>query len=440
MRFLRGPLAFLMLCAVVGPSCGGGGSGGGGGGVPPTFVGVGVAATPSVGTGAVPAGLSPKFELGLANFDLTWVSGAGVPFKMRSQYLSGGVNTGSGWTTWNSPAGQFALLYMNASDGAGMIPVFNYYQLRGSSPNVGSENPDPKLQNPATMSAYYAEFKLLMQKCATFNKIVIVHVEPDFWGFCQSTHGSKPENIPVCVANTGVAEAAGLNDNLCGFAQLLVKLRDVYAPHPAAPPKVLIAFHASAWGSGADLIKNAVDPVTQANAIGGYFTALGANFDLLLHDPADRDAGYYQYFVGDGGASWWAVPADFDRYRNYLARMKTVTGRRGILWQVPLGNTKMKTGGNIYGHYQDNRVEYWLDDVPHANVTAYAGAGVMAILWGAPQDGTTHYDDARGDGITNGGPAGTVSTVSDDDGGYFRLRAAAYYSTTSGNPGPVTLP
>ena len=85
-------------------------------------------------------------------------------------------------------------------------------------------------------------------------------------------------------------------------------------------------------------------------------------------------------------------------------------------------------------------MEYWLDDVSHANISAYAGAGVVGILWGAPQDGTTHYDDARSDGITNGGPAGTISTVSDDDGGYFRLRAAAYYSTTAPNPGPVTLP
>jgi hypothetical protein len=119
--------------------------------------------------------------------------------------------------------------------------------------------------------------------------------------------------------------------------------------------------------------------------------------------------------VGDGGASWWPDPADFDRYRNYLSRMKTVTGRRNVLWQVPLGNTKTKTCNNSYGHYQDNRVEYWLEDAPRANVTAYAGAGVIGILWGAPQDGTTHYDDARGDGITNGGATGTTATAATSD-------------------------
>jgi hypothetical protein len=425
---MRGTWAFLLLCVILAPACGGGG--GGGGGAPVVFTGVGVAATPDVGSGAVPNVLSSQFQLGIANFDLAWPTAAGVTFGYRSQYLSGGVNTGGGWTTWNSPAGEFALIYMNNTP-TGTIPVFDYYQLRGSSPNVNNEDPDSKLQNPGTMSAYYSEFKLLMQKCATFGKPVIVHVEPDFWGFCQQNHGNLPETIPVCVANTGFPEAAGLNDNLCGFAQVLVKIRDTYVPKVLGKQNTLIAFHASHWGAGADLIKNAVDPVTQANAIGGYFTKLGAKFDLMFNDPADRDAGYYQYFPsagsGDGGASWWAIPADFDRYRNYLSRMKVVTGRRNILWQVPLGNTKNAICNNTYNHYQDNRVEYWLDDAPHANITAYAGAWVIGIIWGAPQAGTTHYDDASGDGLQG-------AAVSDDDGGYFRTKAAAYYSSPVTNP------
>ncbi|HXX92675.1 MAG TPA: hypothetical protein VEN81_03520, partial [Planctomycetota bacterium] len=426
---------WIALSVALGPACGGGGGGGGGNAAPPpSFTGVGVPASPSVGNSKVPAGLSSHFELGIANFDLTWNNGAGganIPFGYRSQYLSGGVNTGAGWSTWNNPPGDFAALYMTASDASAsgaIISVFDYYQIVGSSPNAGSQNPDPKLQNPATMASYYGDFKLLMTTCKTFGKTVIVHVEPDFWGFCQSAHGNKPETIPVCVSNTGLADAAGLNDNLCGFAQLLVKLRDLYAPN------VLIAFHASAWGTGSDLIKNKVDPVAQANAIGGFFTSLGANFDLVFHDPADRDAGYYQYVVGDGGASWWAAPADFNRYQSYLAQMATVTGRRNILWQVPLGNTKTKTCNNSNGHYQDNRVEYWLDDAPHANIQAYANADVIGIIWGAPQNGTTHYDDSAGDGVTNPGATGTTETVSDDDGGYLRAKGAAYYLSPISNP------
>lgn len=158
----------------------------------------------------------------------------------------------------------------------------------------------------------------------------------------------------------------------------------------------------------------------------------------MFHDPADRDAGYYQFVVGDGGTSWGADPADFDRYRNYLSRMQTVTGRQNLLWQVTLCNTKTKSCNNSFWHYQDIRVEYWLDDVPHADLTAYAGA--VALIWGAPQTGCTHSDDSGSDGINKPGATGATPTVTDDDGGSFRLRAAAYHSNSSGNPGPVTIP
>src|ERR1700749_2291212 len=46
----------------------------------------------------------------------------------RYQYLSGGVNTGHGWATWNRN-GTFASLYVRESIAAHEIPVFTYYQL-----------------------------------------------------------------------------------------------------------------------------------------------------------------------------------------------------------------------------------------------------------------------------------------------------------------------
>ena len=87
--------ALVLICAVA-PACGGGG-GGGAAGSSVSFIGVGMAATPVVGNGAVPAALTGNFELGIANFDLTWPNATAIPFGYRSQYLSGGVNTGTGW-------------------------------------------------------------------------------------------------------------------------------------------------------------------------------------------------------------------------------------------------------------------------------------------------------------------------------------------------------
>src|SRR5438445_10078874 len=60
---------------------------------------------------------------------LTWMTSSGVPWTYRYTYLSAGVNTGNGWETWNTPAGQYATYYMKASAGAADIPVVSYYEL-----------------------------------------------------------------------------------------------------------------------------------------------------------------------------------------------------------------------------------------------------------------------------------------------------------------------
>ena len=105
-------------------------------------------------------------------------------------------------------------------------------------------------------------------------------------------------------------------------------------------------------------------------------------------------------------------------------------GKRVVLWQVPLGNTKMQAQDDSWGHYQDNRVEWFLDDPGGTHLALWRDAGVIAILYGGGAGGTTCACDAQNDGVTN--PPrhqrqhrGSVSA--DDDGGYFHQRAAAYY-------------
>ena len=294
---------------------------------------------------------------------------------------------------------------------------------------LGNENPDSKLQNSATMNAYFADWKLLMQKAGQFGKPVIVHHEPDFWGFIQNAHGNNPASTPVQVASSGFAEVAGLPDHAAGFARALVRLRDLHAPN------AIIAWHASHWAGGADLILNQADPVVHANTIAGFFNALGAAFDLVFHDPSDRDAGFKEAIYGDGGASWWDA-SDFARYRTYLATLHASIGRRGILWQVPIGNTLYRSCDNTWGHYQDNRAQFFLQGM--SNASDFAAAGVIAVLFGSTDAGTTHYDDARGDGVTNPAPINgntLTATLPDDDGGFLRTAAGAYYAS-----GAVPLP
>ena len=87
---------------------------------------------------------------------------------------------------------------------------------------------------------------------------------------------------------------------------------------------------------------------------------------------------------------------------------------------------------NTWGHYQDNRAQWFLDDPGGTHLAMWRDAGVVALLFGGGADGTTCACDAQGDGVTN--PAAIngntrLSLSADDDGGYFRERAAAYYAS-----------
>src|SRR5215210_1087595 len=110
----------------------------------------------------VPAGLPTYFSYGLSNNN-TSLMPAGTPWNLRYQYLSGGANTGGGWSTWNSPPGQFAVSYINSSRTANLTPAFVYYQILQSAPHYDEYL---NLNNPTTMYSYFEDFKLLMQKCA----------------------------------------------------------------------------------------------------------------------------------------------------------------------------------------------------------------------------------------------------------------------------------
>ena len=389
----------------------------------------GASPSPSAITTSIPAGLPQHLGVGLMNgpTQLSWMTTSGIPWDYRYQYLTGGVNTGEGWTTWNDPPGAFVDMYLQESGSDGYIPVLTYYQVVASAPNPWDEDVSVKLQNVSTMQAYYQEWKLLMQKAGAYGRPVVVHVEPDLWGYMQSDYGDNAAAVPVKVAASGFGEVAGYANTAAGFAQALIHLRDLYAPN------VVLGYHISHWATGEDLMLNEGDPVATADQIWVFYQSLGANFDLIFFDPSDRDAAYYQLW--DGGAHWWD-DADFARYRTFIARLVEKTGRRAMLWQVPVGNTLYRSMNNTWGHYQDNRVQYWLGNRQH--LVEYADAGVMAVMYGAGAYGMTMYTDEMGDGITNPAPINgnnLLAQYADDDAGYLRLSGSQYYQQ-----GAIPLP
>jgi hypothetical protein len=392
-----------------------------------------------------------RLEFGLASqpSDISWMVDSGVPWNYRYQYLSGGVNTGQDWATWNSPAGAFASGYMTDSGRHGYIPVFTYYELLQSKPGDGATEADKEYSNlnsPATMNAYYANFKLLMQMAGDYGRLVVVQVEPDFWGYMeQRAGGGDASAITAAVSSSGFADVGGIPDTLQGFAWALLHLRDLYAP------KVALGIHASMWSAGIDIATNTsqnVDVVGQADALAAFLDSAGispnpqrSTWDLVFNDLDDHDAAWWesQGSTNKSFTHWWdptnrSYP-NFSRYLAWVGELKAQTRRPQVAWQVPVGNQYFLTENNKCGHYQDNVAQYFL-----AHTADLFRAGLVAVLFGAGNECQTAYTDAQKDGVTNNNGVPTsdsggrcnacntrTSTWPDDDGGYLRIFVGEYY-------------
>jgi hypothetical protein len=222
--------------------------------------------------------------------------------------------------------------------------------------------------------------------------------------------------------------------------------------HRAAPQPVRSKCHPGVprlgLGTGADI--GLQDPSDgQIDQLGdraaAFYASLGADFDLAFSEISDRDSGFDQVKYGIGPEAWWN-DADFTRHARFIGRFVQGSGKRIVLWQAPLGTTKMRAMNNTDFHFQDNRVEKLLDEPSRARLQTYVNAGVMAFLFGSGEYLATHPTDYQGTGVTNPDPINGNTTDSynaDDDGGYFHNRVAAYYtagvmSIPSGSSSPVT--
>jgi hypothetical protein len=392
----------------------------------------------------LPHGMPTHFAFGIMNSpgDTALLNGMrthnGTAWDFRYQYLAGGVNTGKGWETWNSPTGAFATLYMQESADNGYLPSLIYYELRQS--NGPCSNCDDgaadraNLKDPAVMAAYYGNWRLLMQRIGQFGKQVLVIVEPDLWGFLQQSvvFGSNgAASVPASVASSGDTDAAGLDDTAQGFAQALLHMRDRYAPN------AILTLHVSLWSTDEDLGSStdaSLDVQGITNSTAQFLLTAGlvgnpkgiSTWDVLSNDVSDRDSAQ--------GAAWWdrtnQTFPNFARYLSYISTVSRLTQRRVVLWQVPEGNQYFDTMNDSPHHTQDNRPEYILGHLPD-----FAHAGIVAVLFGPGQGGTS-IDDAANDGITNPHPINSfecdhcnvhLSPYPDDDGGYLRLFVGAYF-------------
>lgn len=331
------------------------------------------------------AALGATLALGLSSQPGTAAHVQASHATWRYQYLAGGVNTGDGWSGWN-PDGTFVSRYVRESRAHGLTPVFTYYQLlqsHGAGDGKDEAGKDlANLNDDALMKAYYDDLALALRRAgeAAAGKTVVLHVEPDLWGYVEQ-RDADPAKVPAAVASTGDPRLAGLSDTAAGFARAIVRLRDAVAPG------VRLGYHMSTWGTN-------VDPVLQDPSLGevdrlaarsaAFYSALGAPFDLVFSDPSDRDDGFDLKINGDRGRSRWSA-GDYRRDARWLAGMHRATGRPIVMWQIPLGNARLP---NTWGRYRDTHVERLLGSDSRWR-RAYRDAGVIAFLFGGGADGTT---------------------------------------------------
>lgn len=350
-----------------------------------------------------PRGWPPRVGLGLADQPGGAAAlHAAAPLGFRYQYLAGGVNTGSGWATWN-PAGTFVTRYVRESRAAHVAPVFTYYMLLQSKPAGGGElEADLRnLRTRATMRAWYRDLALFFRRAGAFRSTrIVLHVEPDLWGYVQQrARADRASSVPAAVSSSGLRSLRGLPNNAAGVARAVVRLRDRLAPN------VLLAYHVSVWGTKVDIALGDPPPAQVdrlAARAAAFMRSLHARFDLSFAEFDDRDSGFNEKILGDGGASRWDA-GDFARHVRFLAGYVRGSRTRVALWQVPLGNSRLP---DTWGRFRDNRVEWLLDGPGYEHLRSYARAGAIGFLFGGGADGTT---SAR------------------TDGGLFFERARAYY-------------
>lgn len=401
-----------------------------------------------------------------------WMQESEVPWDFAYQYLIG-LGTTNNWTTWLG--GRYVVDYAQSAAMIKAVPTFSYFQINKAAGGCGTcTNIERNLSNlatPTTSAAWFDDYRTLLQRLSrgTYDGIkgygygAIVHVEPDLSAYVQQAvldpakcpgtcaPGARgPADVRAAVAATGDPELAGFSDTYAGWNQAVIALRDRYAPN------VSLGYHVSGWAGKQDVNVNTLDIDTDAlaDSVAAFATANGATnvpgtrrYDLVFNDIIDRDSGAYDTQF-DKRDTWWDADnvraPHFHRWERFLSRVLATTRLPGVVWQVPVGNQASLTMDNSYGHTQDNKVQYLLDHPQELR-----DIGVRAVLIGSGNPGSTVQWDGQKDGVTNA-PVSPLcstlgvfsrtfcwsakSTVSDDDGGYLRLRGKQYYAD-----GPLVL-
>ena len=210
------------------------------------------------------------------------------------------------------------------------------------------------------MTAYYNDLKLFFQKAGAFpGKKVVLHVEPDLWGYMQQRGERRRQDRP----REGVGDRSARAGRPAEQRLRIRPRRGQAARHLCAQRRPRLSHQRLGHQHRHRPVESARTrrSIRSASRAAAFYNSLAANFDIAFAEFSDRDSAFYQYVYGDGGQHWMDAE-DFRRLARFLGRFSSATGKRIVMWQIPLGNTKMRAQNNTAGHYQDNRPEWLLDE------------------------------------------------------------------------------
>ena len=210
------------------------------------------------------------------------------------------------------------------ADALGTVPVVTHYQLldRGREAGYsGAEEWDvviQAVQDDSVMRDYYDNVTWIMQSSGAFGKPVIFQTEPDSTTWLRQFHTGETNDATqgyVSVAASGHPDLSDLPDTIAGYAQALIRLRDLYAP--ANVYMGLCEFdNANGW--------NPDDSVQ-------YIQSMNADWDVLLTHHVIK----YEH-KNDG---WWDAysATDQERFHRWIQTISSGTGLEYLHWQTVIG-------------------------------------------------------------------------------------------------------
>jgi len=305
-----------------------------------------------------------------------------VAVDLHYAYLTG-LDGRGGWTEWN-PDGSFVDRILDADRGRCVLSVFTLYAMAED----GEDSPSV-LTDDDYMAAYWAGIDRLVARLEGTGGPVVVHLEPDFWGFMQKR--GAPGDIPAQVQAHQPA-CADLPDDVSGLGRCMVRrLQSVDG--------VFVGLHASAWAG------SAAETAAFLSAVGGD------DADLIVVETLDRDAGCFEegrepHCQREGGPWYWSE-TDFAAHLDWAGALHSASEKPLLWWQMPMGVPRHRPGGKE-GTYRDNRVQYLF-----GNPEVFVAAGGIGAVFGKGADDQTDLTS---------------------DGGQFQKAARAYYAA------PVALP